>query len=112
MKLKLIMGYGNPSEDSCPICYRPFHDCDCHFNVFLYSNYDALAVMDHLYLFNTKQQKHVINLQKENFITYDDHEKNKILWDMESKYRDAHRTFRKIYKESSKKIRVDFDEKT
>lgn len=111
MKLKLIMGYGSPSEDSCPICYRPFDDCDCHFNVFLYTNDDALVVMDHLYLFNPEQQRHVINLQKENFITYDDREKNKILWDMESKYRDAHRTFRKTYKESSKKIGVDFDEK-
>lgn len=111
MKLKLLMSYGSPADNSCPICYNPFDDCECHFNVFLYTNDDALVVMDHLYLFNPEQQRHIINLQKENFITYADREKNKILCDIESKYRAAHRTFRKNYKDSSKTIRSDFGEK-
>lgn len=111
MKLKLLMGYGSPADDSCPICYNPFDDCECHFNVFWCTDDDALVIMDHLYLFNPEQQRHVINLQKENFITYADREKNKILWNIESKYRGAHRFFRKNYKESSKTIRIDFGEK-
>lgn len=103
MKLKLIRAYGSPSDNSCPLCYKPFDDCECRFDLPDNCTYDdALVIMDHLYLFNPKQQRHIINLQKEIFITYTDCEKNDILSVMEAKYRAAHRTFPKTYKEDEK----------
>lgn len=98
LKLKLLRNFGIPSGNSCPICHKTFRDCECRFDIPDNSTYDdVLAIMDHLYLFNHEQQRHIINLQKEIFITYEDAEKNHILSVMAAKYRAAHRTFPKIF---------------
>lgn len=108
MKLKLkgdknngmLGGYGSLADKTCPLCYKPFDDCECRFDLPDNCTYDdMLVIMDHLYLFNPEQQRHIINLQKEIFITYTDRVKNGILSVIEAKYRAAHRTFPKTYKE-------------
>ena len=100
LKLKLLRSFGIPSGNSCPICDKTFRDCECRFDIPDNCTYnDVLVIMDHLYLFNHEQQQHIIDLQKEIFITYEDAEKNRILSIIEAKYRASHRTFPKIYKE-------------
>ena len=60
----------------CPICGNAIANCSCinHIN-----NDLARVVMDHLYLYNEEQQKHLINLQRLLDILYTDDKLNEIL---------------------------------
>ena len=85
----------------CPICEYPINQCQCMFDGDAHPDRSKKneVIRHHLYFFTPEEQQHVINLEKEIFITYMDREKNKILQVIKAKYRASHRTFPKIFKE-------------
>ena len=60
----------------CPICGNAISNCSCINHI---DNDRVRVVMDHLYLYDEDQQKHLINLQRLLDISYSDDKLNKIL---------------------------------
>lgn len=72
MKLKIFLIAGMPKY-ICPICHKPFDDCRCRYDL---PEGGTLAyvevILDHLYLCSDEQLQHIIKLEKEWNLFYDD----------------------------------------
>lgn len=75
----------------CPICDYPYDMCQCQFSGSVHP--DRLkrktVVMDHLYLLSPLQLLHVIKLQRQLEVDYDDPEKNEILKELKGENNNA-----------------------
>lgn len=67
--------------DVCPICGYLLDECQCRYGGSGHPNRDKEreVVLDHLYLLNDKQLKHIINLEKSWRTSYGDNEKKQIV---------------------------------
>lgn len=69
----------------CPICKYEISKCQCRFggNAHPDRSKRGQVVLDHLYLFSSKQVKHIIDLEKWWHISYADVERMEILEELE-----------------------------
>lgn len=67
--------------DACPICGYLFGECQCRYGGSGHPNRSKRreVVLDHLYLLNDRQLKHVINLEKSWRTSYSDNEREQII---------------------------------
>ena len=67
-------------NDKCPICGYEMKRCQCRFGGSVHPDRSKRrkVVFDHLYLFNKKQIKHLIELEKHWRTSYGDEELNAI----------------------------------
>ena len=72
MKLKIFLIAGMPKY-ICPICHKSFDDCRCRYDL---PEGGTLAyvevILDHLYLCSDEQLQHIIKLEKEWNLFYND----------------------------------------
>ena len=68
-------------DNMCPICGYSFGECQCIYGGSGHPNRSKRreVVLDHLYLLNDRQLKHVINLEKSWRTSYGDNEKKQIV---------------------------------
>ena len=68
-------------DNMCPICGYLFGECQCRYGGLGHPNRSKRreVVLDHLYLLNDRQLKHVINLEKYWCTSYGDNEKKQIV---------------------------------
>ena len=68
-------------DNMCPICRYLLDECQCRYGGSGHPNRSKAreVVLDHLYLLNDKQLKHVINLEKYWCTSYGDNEKKQIV---------------------------------
>ena len=68
-------------DNTCPICGYSFSECQCRYGGSGHPNRSKRreVVLDHLYLLNDRQLKHVINLEKSWRTSYGDNEKKQIV---------------------------------
>ena len=68
-------------DNMCPICGYLFGECQCRYGGSGHPNRSKRreVVLDHLYLLNDRQLKHVINLEKYWCTSYGDNEKKQIV---------------------------------
>ena len=68
-------------DNMCPICRYSFGECQCRYGGSGHPNRSKRreVVLDHLYLLNDRQLKHVINLEKSWRTSYGDNEKKQIV---------------------------------
>ena len=78
------------SARECPICEYQINNCQCMFGGSAHPNRDVRrrVVFDHLYLFNSIQQEHLISLQERMRISYAEKEPSKILNSLINEYLD------------------------
>ena len=67
--------------DVCPICGYSFGECQCRYGGSGHPNRSKRreVVLDHLYLLNDRQLKHVINIEKSWRTSYGDNEMKQIV---------------------------------
>ena len=68
-------------DNMCPICWYLFGECQCRYGGSGHPNRSKRreVVLDHLYLLNDRQLKHVINLEKSWGTSYGDDERKQII---------------------------------
>lgn len=72
----------------CPICGYDLNDCQCLFSGSAHPDRAEITdvVLEHLYLFDEEQVKHIIELEKAWQISYADENRNKILASLRANY--------------------------
>lgn len=75
------------SKTKCPICDYSINLCQCKFAGSAHPDRSKQleVALEHLYLFNRKQLKHILKLEKYWQISYDDEERTSILNEMKNK---------------------------
>lgn len=74
----------------CPICKYEISKCQCRFAGSAHPDRSKRiqVVLDHLYLFSSKQVEHIIDLEKWWRISYGDIERTEILEELEEEMND------------------------
>lgn len=72
-------------HDICPICGYPIPSCQCMYDHGIDRSKRMEVVFSHLHLLTPEQQKHVVRLQSEMNISYEDSERDHIYWELMGK---------------------------
>jgi hypothetical protein len=72
-------------HDICPICRYPIPSCQCMYDHGIDRSKRMEVVFSHLHLLTPEQQKHVVRLQSEMNISYEDSERDHVYWELMGK---------------------------